>query len=83
MIRLTTRKKMRVSNRLAFFAALTLVITLWRGPVRPAWRIATVVTGFTLTVLLSWTVDSPGDWVERLIPLALALILSWWGSRKI
>ena len=59
-----------------------LVITLWRGPVRPPWRIATVTTGFTLTVLLSWTIDSPGDWVERLVPLALALLLSWLGSGK-
>lgn len=31
MIRLTTRKKMRVSNRLAFFAALTLVISALAG----------------------------------------------------
>jgi sodium/proline symporter len=59
-----------------------LVITLWRGPVRPTWRIATVATGFTLTVILSWTIDSPGDWAERLIPLALALLLSWIGSRN-
>jgi sodium/proline symporter len=59
-----------------------LVITLWRGPVRPAWRIAAVACGFTLTVVLSWTIDSPGDWVERLVPLALALLLSWTGSRK-
>jgi len=58
-----------------------LVITLWRGPVRPAWRIAALSTGFLLTVTLSWTVDSPGDWVERLIPLAIALALAWIGSR--
>lgn len=58
-----------------------LVITLWRGPVNPNWRIATLGTGFLLTVLLSWTVESPGDWVERLIPLALATCLAWAGSR--
>jgi sodium/proline symporter len=80
----------RIFNRVLFaWQALAaafgplLVITLWRGPVRPAWRIATVATGFLLTVLLSWTIDSPGDWVERLIPLAIALLLSWLGSRKI
>ncbi len=80
----------RIFNRVLFaWQALAaafgplLVITLWRGPVRPAWRIATVATGFLLTVLLSWTIDSPGDWVERLIPLAIALLLSWFGSRKI
>jgi sodium/proline symporter len=61
-----------------------LVVTLWRGPVRPNWRIATLATGFLLTVILSWTVASPGDWVERLVPLALALCLAWlgsWGNR--
>ena len=80
----------RIFNRVLFaWQALAaafgplLVITLWRGPVRPAWRIATVATGFLLTVLLSWTIDSPGDWVERLIPLAIALLLSWLGTRKI
>ena len=59
-----------------------LVVTLWRGPVRPKWRIAALATGFLLTVVLSWTVDSPGDWVERLVPLAMALGLAWLGSRK-
>jgi len=58
-----------------------LVITLWRGPVQPAWRISALATGFLLTVALSWTVESPGDWVERLVPLALALCLAWVGSR--
>jgi sodium/proline symporter len=58
-----------------------LVITLWRGPVRPDWRIATLATGFLLTVVLSWTVESPGDWVERLIPLAISTCLAWLGSR--
>jgi len=58
-----------------------LVVTLWRGLVRPAWRIATVASGFFLTVLLSWTVESPGDWVERLVPLAISLALAWYGAR--
>jgi sodium/proline symporter len=57
-----------------------LFITLWRGPVRPAWRIAAASAGFFLTIILSWTIESPGDWVERLIPLGLALLLSWLGS---
>ncbi len=58
-----------------------LLITLWRGAVKPPWRIAALASGFLLTVILSWTIDSPGDWVERLIPLSLALLLSWLGSR--
>lgn len=59
-----------------------LVVTLWRGPVHPAWRVAALVSGFALTVLLSWTVESPGDWVERLVPLALALLLAWIGANR-
>lgn len=59
-----------------------LVVTLWRGPVRPAWRIAALSLGFLLTVALSWTVESPGDWVERLIPLCLALLIALLGSQR-
>jgi sodium/proline symporter len=59
-----------------------LVVTLWRGAVAPAWRIAALATGFLMTVTLSWTVESPGDWVERLVPLAAALLLALVGSRK-
>jgi len=57
-----------------------LLVNLWRGPVAPFWRITALAGGFLLTVVLNWTVDSPGDWVERLVPLALALALAWWGS---
>jgi sodium/proline symporter len=59
-----------------------LVVTLWRGPVAPAWRIAAMVTGFTLTVFISWTTESPGDIAERYIPMLIALALAWRGSRK-
>lgn len=59
-----------------------LIIMLWRGPVAPPWRIATLATGFLLTVVLSWTVESPGDWVERLVPLALATVMAWIGSTQ-
>jgi sodium/proline symporter len=59
-----------------------LIITLWRGPVRPHWRIAAMSSGFALTVILSWTTDTPGDIAERYIPMLLALGLAWWGSKK-
>jgi sodium/proline symporter len=59
-----------------------LVVTLWRGPVAPPWRIAALSAGFLLTVALNWTVDSPGDWAERLLPLTLALVLALLGSRR-
>jgi sodium/proline symporter len=59
-----------------------LVMTLWYGPVAPAWRIAALSCGFALTVALDWTVESPGDWVERLVPLGFALLLAWLGARR-
>ncbi|MGD8580435.1 MAG: sodium/proline symporter [Lysobacterales bacterium] len=59
-----------------------LIVTLWRGPVRPAWRVAALSLGFVLTVALSWSLETPGDWAERLLPLALAAALAWLGSGK-
>jgi sodium/proline symporter len=57
-----------------------LVMTLWYGRVAPGWRIAALCAGFAVTVALDWTVQSPGDWVERLVPLSLALGLAWTGA---
>jgi len=59
-----------------------LIVSLWRGAVAPRWRVAALSAGFLLTVTLSWTVDSPGDWVERLLPLVLALVLAVLGTRQ-
>ena len=59
-----------------------LIITLWRGSVRPNWRIAAMSSGFILTVILNWTADTPGDIAERYIPMLVALVLAWWGSKN-
>lgn len=59
-----------------------LIITLWRGPVRPNWRIAAMSSGFVLTVLLNWATDTPGDIAERYIPMLTALGFAWKGSQK-
>jgi sodium/proline symporter len=59
-----------------------LIITLWRGPVQPNWRIAAMSSGFVLTVILNWTTDTPGDIAERYIPMLVALGLAWHGSQK-
>ncbi len=59
-----------------------LIITLWRGPVQPNWRIAAMSSGFILTVVLNWTTDTPGDIAERYIPMLVALSLAWWGGRR-
>jgi sodium/proline symporter len=58
-----------------------LIITLWRGPVSANWRIAAMSSGFVLTVLISWTIDSPGDIAERYIPMLVALGLAWRGTK--
>jgi len=58
-----------------------LIITLWRGPVKANWRIAAMSSGFLLTVVLNWTTDTPGDIAERYIPMLVALVFSWKGSR--
>ena len=57
-----------------------LVVTLWRGPVQANWRIAAMVSGFALTVILDWVTDTPGNIAERYIPLIVALVLAWKGS---
>ncbi|NNF51957.1 MAG: sodium/proline symporter [Gammaproteobacteria bacterium] len=43
--------------------------------------LACLVTGFGLTVLLHSRPDTPGDISERLLPLLLALLIAWFGSR--
>ena len=58
-----------------------LIITLWRGPVRPSWRIAAMTSGFALTVVLNWTTDTPGDIAERYVPMLVALAFALKGSK--
>lgn len=60
-----------------------LIVTLWRGPVKPNWRIAAMVSGFVLTVLLDWLTDTPGDVAERYIPLMVALVLALIGAPRL
>ena len=76
------RRLRRAARALAAAFGPLLAVTLWRGAVAPGWRIATVSSGFLLTVALSWTVESPGDWVERLVPMALALLIALLGTRR-
>lgn len=56
-----------------------LLILLWRGPVQSSYRLAAMLSGFILTVILSFTPDAPGDAVERLVPFFLSLGIAWWG----
>jgi sodium/proline symporter len=44
--------------------------------------LASIVTGFSLTVVFYLRPDTPGDWVERLVPFALALLVASVGWRR-
>ena len=59
-----------------------LVLRLAGLRIAPRAILASIATGFGLTVLLHWfTPDAPGDWVERLVPLVAALGVAWAGRR--
>jgi hypothetical protein len=40
-----------------------------------------MLTGFGLTVLISWVPDMPGDFAERIVPFLIALTIAAGGSR--
>jgi len=53
-----------------------LVVLLFRGSVRPRYRLAAMLTGFGLTVAISFLPQAPGNAVERLVPLFIALLIA-------
>lgn len=59
-----------------------LLVSLWVGAVAPSYRLAAMLSGFGLTVLISFFPQAPGNAVERLLPFFVALGLAWWGTRK-
>lgn len=58
-----------------------LLVSLWIGAVAAPYRLAAMVAGFGLTVLISFFPQAPGNAVERLLPFFTALLLAWWGAR--
>jgi len=44
--------------------------------------LASMVTGFTLTVAAYLLTDSPGDWMERVAPFLVAAAVVWLGDRR-
>lgn len=48
----------------------------------PAAVLASLLTGFGLTVVLHWLPGTPGDVAERVLPFAVALAIGALGSRK-
>ncbi|MEM9383529.1 MAG: sodium/proline symporter [Pseudomonadota bacterium] len=59
-----------------------LVVAMLLGRVIPVpVRLAAMGAGAGLTVLAHWLADSPGDWLERLLPLGVSAVIVWAGSR--
>jgi sodium/proline symporter len=44
--------------------------------------LTSIATGFGLTIVFYLLPDQPGDWLERLAPLLIALAIAWAGSRR-
>ncbi len=64
------------------FGPLLLVLLLGRA-VSSRIRLGAMLTGFGLTVTLSFLPDAPGNAAERLLPFFAALALAWAGSRRV
>jgi sodium/proline symporter len=59
-----------------------LIMRLVGRTVSPPATLAAMVTGFGLTVIISFFPDAPGDAAERLVPFFIALGIAGAGSRK-
>ncbi|MDQ2070039.1 sodium/proline symporter [Natronospira bacteriovora] len=59
-----------------------LLVLLWRGGVSGAWRLAAMVSGAGLTILISFFPDAPGNAVERLLPFFIALAIALIGHAR-
>lgn len=60
----------------------SVILLLLGRPVAPGWLTASMLTGAGATVIANWFLPAPGQWVERLVPFALALALAILGSRR-
>ncbi len=59
---------------------LLLILAGFR--VKPKYILGSIWIGFGATVILHWLPDSPGDWLERLAPFAIALAIAAIGTRN-
>ncbi len=58
-----------------------LIVLLFFGPVAARYRMAALLTGFTLTVILNFLPEAPGNALARLLPFFIALGIAWQGWR--
>jgi sodium/proline symporter len=58
-----------------------VILRLAGRSIRAGAVLASIALGFGMTVVFYLMPDTPGDWVERLVPLVLAFLVAWRGSR--
>lgn len=59
-----------------------LLVMLFSGGVRPGYRLAAMLVGFGLTVTISFFPQAPGNAIERLLPLFIALFIALAGRQR-
>jgi Na+/proline symporter len=59
-----------------------LVVTLAGREIDAKAKFFAMAVGFAGTVFLYWLPDTPGDWAERLAPLAASLAICLAGARR-
>ena len=59
-----------------------LIMRLLGRSVSERSTLAAMLTGFGLTVVISWLPDMPGDFAERILPFIAAITVASLGSRK-
>jgi Na+/proline symporter len=59
-----------------------LIMRLMGRDVRASATFGAMLTGFMMTVVISWTPDMPGDFAERLVPFFCAFVIAVQGSKK-
>jgi sodium/proline symporter len=59
-----------------------LIMRLLGRSVSPRGTLLAMLTGFGLTVVISWLPDMPGDFAERILPFIAAITIAFIGSRK-
>jgi sodium/proline symporter len=64
------------------FGPVLLLCLCGRPPGARA-MLLSMATGFGLTLFFNWFVDSPGDVVERLVPLLAAFAVAWFGRAPV
>jgi sodium/proline symporter len=57
-----------------------LIVLLFIGPVAGRYRLAAMLAGAGLTILISFFPQAPGNAAERLLPFFIALFIAWCGA---